>query len=160
MSKVPLVREIMATSLVTLRPEQSIEEAIHLLLKHKVSGATVVNAAGAPVGVLSEKDCLRVLANDAFYKSTGGSVADYMSREITTINPDVELFHAAELFLNNPFRRLPVVEGGRLVGQVSRRDVLLGSLRLFEESPVSKPWTDAKYLSEAVKAALADRPKG
>lgn len=158
MSKIPLVRDFMATQLVTLRPEMSIFEAIDLLLKHRYSGAPVVDGDGRLVGILSEKDCLRVYASGAFFNNAGGIVGDYMSREVVTVGPDDELFRVADIFLKRSFRRLPVLQDGRLVGQVSRRDVLQASRRIVEQSPVAKPWTDSKYLSDEVKAALADRP--
>lgn len=158
MSRIPLVREFMATNLVTLRPEMTIFAAIDVLLKNRFSGAPVVDEQGRLVGILSEKDCLRVYASGAFFNNAGGLVSDYMSREVMTVEPDDEIFRVADIFLKRSFRRLPVLQDGRLVGQVSRRDVLQASRRLMEESAVQKPWTDSKYLSAEMKAALADRP--
>ena len=83
------------------------------------------------LGVLSEKDCLRIFANKAFNQIPTGLVADYMSKSMKSLHPDDDLFKVAELFLKNPFRRLPVIEHGILIGQVSRYDVLLeGSRRI------------------------------
>lgn len=158
MKKVPVVREFMVTSLVTLRPEQPIREAIEVLLKNRISGAPVVDASGNLVGMLSEKDCLRVFANAAFYNTDPGDVDDYMSRSVQSIEPEADLFRAADAFLKHSFRRLPVVENGKMIGQISRRDVLNASRQLADASPVAKPWTDAKYLTDEVKAALADKP--
>ena len=155
MSTVPVVREVMATSLVTLRPEQDIHDAIGSLLKHRISGAPVVDAAGQLVGILSEKDCLRVFASDAYYQLAGGVVGDYMSRTLTTVDPDDDVFKVAELFTHNSYRRLPVLDEGKLVGQVSRRDILQASLKLLHGK---KPWTDSKYLSPDLQALLADKP--
>lgn len=160
MSKVPTVRDFMVTALVTLRPELPIRQAIDILLKHRISGAPVVDAAGSLVGMLSEKDCLRVFANAAFYNTDPGDVEDYMARDVRTIEPEADMFKAADIFLKNSFRRLPVVENGRLIGQISRRDVLNASRQLADTPPVPKPWTDAKYLTDEVKAALADKPAG
>ncbi|HMP77236.1 MAG TPA: CBS domain-containing protein [Kiritimatiellia bacterium] len=157
MSKVPVVREFMVTSIVTLRPELPIRQAIDSLLKHRISGAPVVNAEGALVGMLSEKDCLRVFANAAFHNSDPGDVEDYMAREVLTIEPEADLFRAADIFLKHSFRRLPVLEDGKLVGQISRRDVLNASRQLADAPPIPKPFTDAKYLTDEVKAALADK---
>jgi CBS domain-containing protein len=158
MSQIPIVREFMVTHLVTLRPDMPIREAIDILLKHRISGAPVVDAGGRLLGMLSEKDCLRVFANAAFYHADPGDVEDYMSRDIHTIEPEADLFRAADLFLKHSFRRLPVLENGRLVGQISRRDVLNASRRIADAPPVPKPFTDAKYLTDEVKAALADKP--
>ncbi len=159
MSKVILVREVMATGLLTLNPETPIFQAILLLLKNRVSGAPVVNDTGTLVGVLSEKDCLRIYANEAFFsQNAGGMVSDYMSTQLLTADPDDDVFKAADIFLKNSFRRLPVVDDGHLVGQISRRDVLQASLRIMQESPVKKQWTDAKYISEEIQAILSGRP--
>lgn len=157
MSNVPVVRDFMATKLVTLRPEMSIHDAIAVLLKHHISGAPVVDAGQRLVGILSEKDCLRVVASGAFHTSAAGMVEEYMSREVQTVDPETDVFRVADMFLSRSFRRLPVVENGRLIGQVSRRDVLNASLRILVASPVAKPWTDAKYLTDEIKAALADK---
>ncbi|HMO51709.1 MAG TPA: CBS domain-containing protein [Kiritimatiellia bacterium] len=158
MSKVILVREVMATGLLTLKPDMPIFQAIGLLLKNKVSGAPVVDENNKLVGVLSEKDCLRIFANEAFFSETaGGAVADYMTREVQTIDPDAEVFAAADVFMKHSFRRLPVVDDGNLVGQLSRRDILMASMRIVEESPKKKAWSDARYIPEEIKAVLEDR---
>ncbi|MCS6771192.1 MAG: CBS domain-containing protein [Kiritimatiellae bacterium] len=158
MGKVPTVRDFMVTNLVTLRPRMPIREAIDILLKHRISGAPVVDDNGKLIGTLSEKDCLRVFANAAFYHSDPGDVEDYMNTNVVTISPDADIFHAAQVFLNNTFRRLPVLENGRLVGQISRRDVLNASRKMADAPPFPPPFTDAKYLTDEVKAALADKP--
>jgi CBS domain-containing protein len=159
MSKPILVREVMATGLVTLQPGTPIFQAITLLLKNRVSGAPVVDEDGQLVGVLSEKDCLRVFVNEAFFsQNAGGPVSDYMTRNIQKVDPDDDVFKAADVFLKNSFRRLPVVEDGRLVGQISRRDVLKASLKIAQDSPIKKQWTDAKYITDEIKAVLTDRP--
>lgn len=155
MSKNVLVREFMVTQVVTLSPDMDICSAMRLLLHHHISGAPVVDAEHRVVGILSEKDCLRVFANEAYFQEAVARVSDYMSRKVVTVGPEDELFHVAGLLLEHTFRRLPVVEGGKLVGQVSRHDVLMASLKLCKEAPVKPPFSDAKYLTDEVKAALA-----
>jgi predicted transcriptional regulator len=121
--------DIMATSLITLRPEMSIFSAIRILLSRSISGAPVVDDAGAMIGVLSELDCLRMLSSDEFYaghQEEAGTVKHFMTGAGRTIPPDLGIYAIAHYFLTLPMRRLPVVEDGRLVGQVSRRDVLQG----------------------------------
>ncbi|HMP89203.1 MAG TPA: CBS domain-containing protein [Kiritimatiellia bacterium] len=160
MSKVILVREVMATGLLTLKPDMSIFQAITHLLKNRVSGAPVVDDSGKLVGILSEKDCLQVFANEAFFsEGSSGSVKDYMSKDVKTIDPDDDVFKAAELFMQHSFRRLPVVDDGNLVGQLSRRDILIASLTIVQDSPIKKEWTDAKYIPDEIKAVLTDRPQ-
>ena len=161
MSKPKLVRDFMSTQLVTLSPEMPIFKAITLLLKHKVSGAPVVDEQKKLLGILSEKDCLAVFANEAFFSETaGGLVSDYMTRDVMTLDPEDEVFKAAGIFMKQSFRRLPVVDDGILVGQISRRDVLLSSLQIVEESPKKKAWTDARYISQEIQGLLETRLAG
>lgn len=117
--------DIMTREVVTFTPETDLYEAMSVLLSRKFSGASVVDSEGALVGVLSEKDCLRVIAGEIFDGLPEGRVGDYMSRDLITVSPSTSLFDIVVLFLNRPIRRLPVVEEkARLVGQISRRDVL------------------------------------
>ena len=152
---VPSVKDCMTAKLVTLSPEMGIEEAIGLLLKNHISGAPVVDHDKKLVGVLSEKDCLRIFANSAYNVQPGAVVEKYMSKEPKTISAEADIFTAAEVFLKNPFRRLPIVDDdGVLIGQISRRDVLNGSRRIWEACSFKKQWTDAKYIPEQVQAVL------
>jgi len=118
------VKDIMAKRLVTFQPDMHVRAAIESLLKHKISGAPVVDENGTLIGVLSEIDCMPTIIQDLYYSDSGGSVGDFMSTEITTVNSEMGLVDLAEIFQKKHFRRLPVVDNGILVGQVSRRDVL------------------------------------
>jgi CBS domain-containing protein len=118
------VKDIMAKRLVTFQPDMHVRAAIESLLKHKISGAPVVDENGTLIGVLSEIDCMPTIIQDLYYSDSGGSVGDFMSTELTTVNSEMGLVDLAEIFQKNHFRRLPVVDNGILVGQVSRRDVL------------------------------------
>lgn len=118
------VRDIMAKKLVTFQPDTNILHAIDTLLRHRISGATVVDENGDIVGVLSEIDCMKKLIQSVYHNEMGGLVSEFMSTEITTVQASAGLVEVAELFLEKHFRRLPVVVNGRLVGQVSRSDVL------------------------------------
>ncbi len=124
MRKVPPIRDCMATSLITLSPEIDIIGAMSILVDAKISGAPVVDASGNLVGVLSKKDCLRAALNATYYQEWGGSVATYMSTPVETLDADIDLLQAAEAFLKSVYRRFPVLENDRLVGQVSRYDIL------------------------------------
>ena len=122
----PRIADYMATELVTLPPEMEINKAMKVLMDERVSGAPVVDAKGQLVGVLSKKDCLKAALNSTYYQEWGGSVADYMTREVETLEADMELVQAAERFLASHYRRFPVMHNGRLAGQISRTDVLRG----------------------------------
>jgi CBS domain-containing protein len=76
--------------------------------------------------VLSKKDCLKAALNANYHQEWGGSVAAYMSTQVETLDANMELVQAAERFLASHFRRFPVMRNGRLIGQISRADVLRG----------------------------------
>ena len=120
----PTIADYMATDLVTLAPGDEINEAMVVLLERRLSGAPVVNAAGELIGVLSKKDCLRTTLHATYHEKPGGIVADYMSRDVQTLDADLDLFEAARAFLDSPYRRFPIMREGRLVGQISRADLL------------------------------------
>ncbi|MEL6123005.1 MAG: CBS domain-containing protein [Bacteroidota bacterium] len=120
------VTSYMTRKLITFTPDIDIQDAIKSLLTNRISGAPVVDRSGRLVGMLSEKDCIRVLIDgDYNQRPTGqGTVSDYMSRRIKTLPASASIQDAAEEFLNSPYRRFPVLDGKKLVGQISRRDVL------------------------------------
>ncbi len=118
------VREMMDTTFVKLKPDMPVARAICILLKKKITGAPVVNDEGRLVGLLSEKDCLRTLIMDAYDQMPAGLVSEYMSTELFSVHPDIEIFQLADLFLARVYRRFPVVEDGQLIGQITRRDLL------------------------------------
>ncbi|MCJ8168673.1 CBS domain-containing protein [Atopomonas sediminilitoris] len=118
------VRDYMTSNLITVKPETELFAAIEVFLKHRISGTPVVDEQGHLLGMLSEGDCLRGILSGAYYEEVGGNVAAYMTRELEVISPEADIIEAAELFTRNRRRRLPVVEHGQLVGQISRCDVL------------------------------------
>jgi CBS domain-containing protein len=118
--------DIMSPVVVTLSPADNIYDAMHTLLKKKISSAPVVNDEGGLVGMLSEKDCLRILTAEAFEGLPQGTVAGYMTESVETLTPEVSVYDIVHHFLERTFHQMPVVdEKGRVLGQVSRRDVLV-----------------------------------
>jgi CBS domain-containing protein len=107
-----------------LSPETPILDAVDFLLEHHITGAPVVNSEGKLVGMLSERDCLKLLAKGIDGQVPRGSVADFMTSEITAIPPDMDIYYAAGMFLGSTVRRFPVVEEGKLVGAITRFDIL------------------------------------
>lgn len=118
------VKDIMAKKLVTFKPDTKVIAAIQILIKNRFSGAPVVNDKGELIGILSEMDCMETVIHNSYYSESGGFVRDFMTTELTTVNPEMGIVDLAQFFQKKHFRRLPVVKNGKLVGQVSRRDVL------------------------------------
>ena len=117
------VKDYMAASLVTFTPEMEIMDAIDTLVQHRISGAPVVDGHGNLVGVLSEQDCMKVALHSGYYGDPGGRVAEYMSTDIRTVDADTSIVELARTFLTAPYRRYPVLEDERLVGQLGRGEV-------------------------------------
>ncbi len=118
------VADIMATQLTVFAPDMNIHEAIRILLEQRLSGAPVVDAGGVLLGVLSKKDCLKIAFSSRYYDDWGGPVKDFMSTPVETLEPTMDLVSAAQRFLSSHFRRFPVLRDGKLIGQVSRYDIL------------------------------------
>ncbi|MEZ5585015.1 MAG: CBS domain-containing protein [Candidatus Competibacteraceae bacterium] len=79
---------------------------------------------GNLVGMLSEKDCMKVVLQASYHEERAGNVSEYMSRNVKTVNLDDSLLDVARMFLEAPYKRYPVMRDNVLVGQISRKDVL------------------------------------
>lgn len=110
--------------LISFQPDTDIYSAIETLINRAISGAPVVDNKGNLVGVLSEKDCLRVLMEMGMHDMPGGLVEEFMTKEVVTMDSTKTILDAVWLFRNSSFRRFPVVDGQKLIGLLTRRDVL------------------------------------
>ena len=133
MVSVPTAREALSNYSITLEPGMDLLEAIQVLVGKRATGAPVVGANGELVGVLTEKDCLRLLSNAAWGEVAGGTVGDYMSDVKATVPVEMDLFSAAQAFLDNNFPILPLMDGDKLVGRITRQDLLRQILKLDKE---------------------------
>ncbi len=125
MNRLPTVRQLMDRHVQTLSPDTDIMEAVDFLLEKRVTGAMVANSQGELVGILTEFDCLRLLTHgDKSGEAPHGKVRDYMTSDVQTIPPTMDIYYCAGLFANVSFRRFAVVESGRLVGAITRFDLL------------------------------------
>ena len=124
MTKLPAVRDHMDKRVATLLPETDILDAVRFLLEKRITGAPVVDKSGRLVGILTEKDCLRLVSAGIDGNLPQGSVATFMTANPETIPPDMDVYFAAGLFLKRSFRRFLVVEDGKLVGAITRFDIL------------------------------------
>jgi len=118
------VKDYMSASLVTLSPSTSILDAARQLVEQRISGAPVVDKTGNLVGLLSEKDCMRIALQAGYHSEAAGTVAEYMHTDVKTVDAERNIVDVAMMFIEDDYRRYPVMKDGRLVGQISRRDVL------------------------------------
>lgn len=150
------VADVMTREVVTVAPDTPVQEIARRMWTHRVSGVPVVAADGALVGIVSEGDLLVRNANlhvpsfirvldamlplgnprrfeEELRRALGSTAADVMTRDVITVAPDTDLADAATLMLDRRVKRLPVLEGTRLVGIISRADFV--RLLAEERSP-------------------------
>ncbi len=118
------VRDYMSKRLVLLRPDMEIVNAMQTLLANNLSGAPVVGESGSLVGMLTERDCMKVVLNAVYYSEFSGVVAEFMATEIEVMQAGDNLVDAARRFFEQRYLRYPVMDEGRLVGVISRSDVM------------------------------------
>jgi CBS domain-containing protein len=132
------ISDYMATKLVTFKPDDNIFYAMDCFLDHGISGAPVVDADGRLVGMLSEVDLIEVVMQGGYYDEPEGVVRDFMTTPVDTVTLDQDIFHVAKRFREEHRHRFPVVQtNGRLIGQISRRDVLR-AVREFVERKLAR----------------------
>lgn len=119
-----LVKDYMTRKVISLDPNLEISGAIKMLIEHDISGATIIDQHGRLVGILTERDCIRVAMHAGFDENPYGLAREYMSKDPETVSPEQSILTVAEKFISGTFRRYPVVDQGRLVGIISRRDVM------------------------------------
>ena len=128
------VKDYMSASLVTFAPHTDVMDAINVLVKQRISGAPVIDERGNLIGLLSEKDCMQAAVQAGYYEQLGGQVRDYMTKNVITVESEASVLEVANLFMQKGPRRYPVVEDNRLVGQISRRDVLRAFIEMNSRS--------------------------
>lgn len=126
------VSDYMTRNLITFRPEQSVLEVMNTLIKKKISGGPVVNEKNELIGIISEGDCMKQISESRYYNHPMEDikVEQHMIKNVDTIDGDMNVFDAANKFLESKHRRFPIIENGKLVGQISQRDVLKAALQL------------------------------
>jgi CBS domain-containing protein len=114
------------SKIITFKPDQPIQEVISTIINKKIAGAPVLDDQHHLVGIISEKDCLRLVVDQAYHNMPAETrrVSDYMTPKVQTLSPRTTVVEAAIQFLNSPIRRFPIVENDMLIGQVSRRHIL------------------------------------
>jgi CBS domain-containing protein len=117
--------DYMLTNPVTVSAEDNVFSAIDVIIEQKVSGVCVVDSDGSLLGVLSELDCLRAILS-ATYNENGdvGNVVDFMTAEVDSCELHADLVDVADDMIKKGHRRRPVVDNGKLVGQITCRKLL------------------------------------
>lgn len=120
------VEHHMTRKLVTFNPDQTMDQVMDILLERKISGGPVINEKGELCGVISEGDCLKQVVKGKYHNipTLSGKVADFMATDVKSIDQDMNIFELADMFLEMRLRRFPVLHNGRLVGQISQKDVM------------------------------------
>ena len=139
-------RDIMSTTVIVVRPEQTLAEAARLMLEHRISTLPVVSPEGELVGIIthsdfqvrgrllpfSQREVPEVLHHltswqemeESYREAMARRVREVMSHPVHTVAPDTPVAEVAALMLRHNIKRVPVVEGGRIVGLISRHDFL------------------------------------
>ncbi|RTE55347.1 CBS domain-containing protein [Arenibacter aquaticus] len=127
-----LVEDYMTKKLVTFSPDQSILTVMEQLAKYHISGGPVLDNNGFLVGIISEADCMKQISESRYFNQPilDKSVERFMTREVETVPHDISIFDAAGIFDKHNRRRLPVMKNGILVGQISRKDIVIAALKL------------------------------
>ncbi len=128
-----LVSDYMTKKLVTFKPEDSLDHVINELIKYKISGGPVVNEKNELIGIISETDCIKHISESKYYNlpsDSDNTVGKKMITEVDTIDKNMNIFDAASKFINSKRRRFPVVERGKLIGQISQKDVLKAAMKI------------------------------
>lgn len=124
------VATIMRREILTLDAKMPIRQAAGLLHASGQDAAPVVDASGTLIGIFTPKDCFRPALQASYYRQWHGTVGDQMSSPVKSIDAGTDLVTAAQMFLNEPHRALPVMEAGRLAGMLNRNELLGALLRL------------------------------
>lgn len=126
------VEDYMTRRLVTFSPDQTMDQVLDILLKKKISGGPVIDENNNLVGIISEGDCLKQVVKGKYNNvpTLSGYVRDYMAKDVKSVSPDLNIFELAQMFLSLRLRRFPVMKNGRLLGQISQKDVMRAMIKL------------------------------
>lgn len=124
MPDVPVLKDLLSRDLHRFSPDMTIADAVALMIDYGISGAPVVDNTGELVGILTSKDCFRAALNASYHQGWTSLVVGFMTTEVKTLDADTDVTTAAQCFLEHEFRRFPVLSDGRLIGMITRSDIL------------------------------------
>ncbi|MFT4615618.1 MAG: CBS domain-containing protein [Bacteroidia bacterium] len=127
------LRDYMLKNPVTVSPGDNIVDAMQVIIDNKISGVCVVESDATLVGILSEMDCLRAMLGAVYNDSGIGAVSEHMTAEnLIVVHPSEDIVAVAQDMLRSNKRRTPVVEDGKLIGQITCRQ-LLSAVKKFSK---------------------------
>ena len=131
-----LVSDIMCRNLILFSPDQSIHDVMELFIKHRISGGPVVDTAGNLIGVISEADCMKEISESRYFNMPilDKTVNHFMTSPVDTIDASLSIFEAASMFSKSRRRRYPVLDKNRLVGQLSRNDIVIAVINMKSQT--------------------------
>ena len=113
-----IARDIMTRKVCTIQPEASAQEAAQLLDQMRISGLPVVDGDGKIIGIITEADIISKVDREGLH------VADIMSHEVIFVSEETSVSEIAMMLTERKIKRVPVVNDGKLVGIVSRADIV------------------------------------
>jgi len=116
--------DIMTKRVITLHPEDDLFEVMSLFVRNKISGAPVVDQNGKYLGVFTERTSIKLLIDAAQRGTPTNQIAKFVDSDAVTVSPHTGLLSIAQMLMTTEYRRLPVLDHGRVIGLISRRDVL------------------------------------
>lgn len=169
--------DIMVSNVVTVTPDHCVQEVAEILLERRISGVPVLDGSGKLIGIVSEGDLMRHadsgtehqrswwlrlmmgregLATE-YVREHARKVSDIMTRDVITATPDTPVGKLAELLERNAIKRVPIVENGKVVGIVSRANLLQALASMRKQITVERPVDDAQ-LRQSVLQRLQSEP--
>jgi CBS domain-containing protein len=120
---VATVREVMKKTLYSVDPSTTVGEAISLMAQNRI-GSALIMEGGQLIGIFTERDTVRAISHS--HDAPTHEISSWMTHNPNCVSPDVEVDDALRTMLDNGFRHLPVVEGGKVIGMISMRDLAAG----------------------------------
>ncbi len=119
-----LVRDYMKPVTEYFSPNTSVEEVVKILMKNKLVGAPVLDENKQLIGFITEKDCLKQMVNDSYYSQDHQVARDIMREHPLSVAPNSDIISLAEEMIGRRPKLYPVVENGKVIGLITRSDVL------------------------------------